>query len=163
MVSRLLLLGAAALALPSATAHAQPRVGAFHAITLTSHAGELVPPSAGASTDSFVLPSGRQGEELELTGAAGPPVVTLTSPTGATIIPPPSRDGIHVDVRLLRPAGGTWVISLALGSPSVVGLTGAPVIYVPERATRRGAKRPRGTRSNRPLTPVRPPSGGRRT
>jgi hypothetical protein len=162
MLIRLLPIAAvAAIALPAGTAHAAaPSVGPFHAIPLTSHAGDLVPPSASASTVSFILPAGLQGEELELTGLAGAPAVTLTSPAGATVVPPPSHDGAHVDVRLLRPAGGTWVISLQPGSPAVLALAGATVTY---RPSVREAKRPRGTRPDRSSTlRVRRPTGGRR-
>jgi hypothetical protein len=163
MLIRLLpIAAAAAIVLPAETAHAAaPVVGPFHTIALTAHAGDFVPPSASASTVSFILPGHLQGEELELTGLAGPPVVTLTSPIGATVVPPPSLDGLHVDVRLLRPAAGTWVISLQPGSPAVLALAGATVTY---RPSARGAKRPRGTRPNRSSTlrSRRPPSGGRR-
>jgi hypothetical protein len=159
MRTRLLILVVAALALPAASAHAQPAVGPFHAIPLTSHGGDLTTPGAGASTISFILPAGLPGEELELAGAGAAPAVTLTSPTGATIIPPPSLDAVHVDVRLLRPAAGTWVISLAPASPAVVALAGATVSY----PSAREAKRPRGTQPNRSSTPrFRRPSGGRR-
>jgi len=150
-----------AIATLAAAAHAAPTVGPFHAIPLTAHDGEVGPPSAGSSTVSFILPAGLQGEALVLTGLAGPPDVTVASPTGATLVPPPSLDGLHVDLRLLRPAAGTWLIELEPGSPAVIALAGAKVTY---RPSVRGANRPRGERPNRSSTLRfrRSPSGGRR-
>jgi hypothetical protein len=152
MLIRLLPLAViAAIAVSAVAAHAAPPVDpvpqrvvdSFHAIPLTSHSGDHVPPSAGATTLSFILPPRREGEDLVFTGAARAPSFTLTSPTGATIVPRPSPDGTHVNITLLRPAGGTWVITLDPGSPAVVALAGAAVTYPSADQRLRRAQRAR--------------------
>jgi hypothetical protein len=120
-------------------------------LSLDARTGEMprsLAPSAGATTISFVLPAGREGEELLISGAGVPPVLLIGSPNGAQLTTPaqPSvtarggatmiaaidSDGRYLRVLLRHPAGGTWILSLQPGSSPVTGVLGA-IDHAPTR------------------------------
>ncbi len=108
----------------------------------------------GATTLSFVLPAGREGEELLISGAGAPPLLTIASPNGAQLTTP-AQPGIttragatmiaaidpggrSLRVLLRHPAGGTWILSLQPGSAPVTGVLGAIDHAPPRRRQPRG-------------------------
>ena len=93
---------------------------------------------AAASEQTFTLPPGQAGEELRLSSTAGTPLLTLVGPKGETYATPAAGghlvttgdrfiagvapDPHQVLVFLRRPAGGTWQVRTAPGSPALTSL-----------------------------------------
>ena len=89
--------------------------------------------AAAVEGDTFTLPAGQLAQELRFTSSSGTPVVTLIAPGGQTYTTPAAAGHIvtsggqfiaavapdphQVLVMLKHPAGGTWRVQTAPGSP----------------------------------------------
>ena len=108
---------------------------------------------AAATSRTFTVAKGAPVASVRLTGAGGPPAVTLVSPSGQRITPstdlkakgaaayalPVSTAG-QTYIGVLKPAAGTWTVETNAGSPEISELAGAKPLPSPSVSGKLGGK-----------------------
>ena len=108
---------------------------------------------AAATSRTFSVASGARVASVRLTGAGGPPSVTLVSPSGQRITPStdlkakgapayalavPGASETYVGI--VKPAAGTWTVETVAGSPEISELASARLAPPPSVSGKLGGK-----------------------